>query len=491
MAALIYSAPRRRRSFASSLLLCLFLALAATTGVSARKKDQGQCDCTTQCEAMEAALQSKLTESSSELKATKAALAETEARLESIKAESTSKASAAESAKAASDELLSQKDTAITALQSEIDALKKELESSKATADTQSSEVARAEEKCRLDLAESISKQNDAIQSERSLREQLARTESEADRREADVRKRVTELSKEAETSRSQVRQMNDRYAEARRELIETQAEARELHKKLTSRYVNTTLMYEDGVWLADRTAVMARDNANWLLDILADFWTALRDASVAAVVVMKPVAQDLAADLKERYVNARGAAQPHLRKLSNSTKAFVGPHIDTVKTATKKAYDENAKAFVDDTVLPYVMPVWERACEIVESIRLSAVSAIQQSSSAMIEFFSSNKDKPGDPLRKGALNHLKWMHDNAEYSVKVLSIVGGAILVYLLFGSFLWRWGKFLVKAVTSPVWYPIWLFYWLLSKAFGGGKKDATTEARSDGNGGNMNGH
>lgn len=438
---------------------------------------------------METALKSKLTGSSAELGATKAALAEMEAQLESAKAEVASSARAAESAtKAANnDELLSQKDAAITALRTELDTLKKELESTKATVDTRSSEVIKAEEKCRLDLADSMSKQNDAIQSERSLRDQLARTESEADNREAEVRKRVGELSREAETSRTQVKRLNDQYAETRREVIEAQAEVRDLHKKLTSRYVNTTLMYEDGVWLVDRTAVAAKDNANWLLVILADFWTTVKQAGGAALEVVKPVVDDVTEDFRERYDKAKEATRPHIRKVTNHTRALVGPHIDTVKTTTKKIYDDHAKSFVDDKVLPLVSPLWERAGEIVESIRLSAVSAIQQSTNATTDFITKNKDKTEAPLRERALDHLKWTHDNAEYCVTILSCVGGALLVYLLFGSFVWRLAMFLVKIVF----FPIWFVYWILSKAFGSGKKDAIDQAKANGNGDKANGH
>lgn len=133
----------------------------------------------------------------------------------------------------------------ISALQRHLVATESELKAAKALASTASDALAKSKAKCWMDLADSISRHNHALQSMSGLGKALDRAETETDRHRQHSRNHIIEMS------RNQVQQTSYKYRRTRNEVMELEGEIRELHEKLTSKpYVNTTLIMEDVLWL-------------------------------------------------------------------------------------------------------------------------------------------------------------------------------------------------------------------------------------------------
>ena len=497
----------RRRSPAllgAVLLLLATLLVASPVPVDARKRDgapdseaagqqqqqQQQCDCGPSIAAA-------VEESRTQLVAThQAVLTDVQTKFE---------AGAAEKDAAAADA-----NAALASLRSELESVQAQLESSqkareeaeakaKATAAASSAEAAEAESAsaCRVELAEAVARQNEAIQSERSARSALQQAETDASQREAEASKKVKELTKEVDTSRGQVKSMNDRYAEARRELMDAQRETRQLHQQLGTRWVNTTLIAQDAKACTTRTVRWGREAASKAQDTAAAAWTAVAESTDAAVQVVAPVVTELSEEIATKYREVTAALAPHGSRLVARLGDGIGPHYRSVKSCIGKAYGNTVQPVVDGTVAPlyrqHVAPLLGRAGEAVESCRLTAVSGIEQGTAAMMDTITKYdeevKEKEAEaesPMRQRALAHLQWTHDHAEDCVRNISyLLVGAVGLYL-FGGLLPRLAIVLIKVGTSFVWLPCWFIYWIVSKAVGGGTKNKGGGATANGTNG-----
>ena len=496
----------RRRSPAllgAVLLLLATLLVASPVPVDARKRDgapdseaagqqqqqqQQQCDCGPSIAAA-------VEESRTQLVAThQAVLTDVQTKFE---------AGAAEKDAAAADA-----NAALASLRSELESVQARLESSqkareeaetKATAAASSAEAAEAESAsaCRVELAEAVARQNEAIQSERSARSALQQAETDASQREAESSKRAKELTKEVDTSRNQVKSMNDRYAEARRELMDAQRETRQLHQQLGTRWVNTTLIAQDAKACTTRTVRWGREAASKAQDTAAAAWSAVAESTDAAVQVVTPVVTELSEEIATKYREVTAALAPHGSRLVARLGDGIGPHYRSVKSCIGKAYGNTVQPVVDGTVAPlyrqHVPPLLGRAGEAVESCRLTAVSGIEQGTAAMMDTITKYdeevKEKEAEeesPMRQRALAHLQWTHDHAEDCVRNISyLLVGAVGLYL-FGGLLLRLAIVLIKVGTSFVWLPCWFIYWIVSKAVGGGTKNKGGGATANGTNG-----
>mmetsp|Transcript_5295 Transcript_5295/g.15038 ORF Transcript_5295/g.15038 Transcript_5295/m.15038 type:complete len:501 (+) Transcript_5295:72-1574(+) len=487
---------RRRPSLAFLGAVLLLLVALLSSPADARKRDasfaaddSGQCDCEPSITAAVAAVE----ESKTQLVAThQTTLADVQAKLESA-------ATKLEAAAAEKDAAAAEKDAALASLQAELEAVRAQLETSQKAAEeaeamaTPAAEAARAAKAsasaCRLELADTVAKQNEAIQSERSVRSLLQQTEAESAKRQSESSRRVQELTKEVDTSRSQIRSMNDRYSEARRELMDVQREARHLHQKLVSKYVNTTLVLEDVAAVTDATVAWGRDVASWAAEAAVAAWHAVRESTDAAMQVIAPVVTELSEEMRTKYGEAKAALAPHGARVVTQIGDGIGPHYRSVRSQVGKAYGDTVQPIVDGTVAPlyreHVAPLLARAGEVVESCRLTAVSGIEQGTTAMMDTISTYDEevKEESPMRQRALAHLQWTHDHAESCVRTISYWTGGLIGLYLFGGFLWRLAIFVIKVGTSPVWVPFWLIYWIISKAVGGGKKNKGDVATTNG--------
>ena len=480
----------RRRGPSPALLgavLLLLFSLLSASPVDARKRDgapdsasagQQQCDCGP---SIAAAVQ----ESKTELVATlQAALADVQARLETRRAES-------EQLEAA----LAEKDAALASLRAQLETAQKAREEAEAKATASSAEAAEAEaaSACRVELAEAVAKQNEAIQSERSARSALQQAEADASQKEAESSRKLKELTKEVDTSRGQVKSMNDRYAEARRELMDAQRETRQLHQQLGTRWVNTTLIAQDAAAYTTRTVRWGREAATKAKQTASAAWSAVSESTDAAVQVVTPVVTELSEEIATKYREVTAALAPHWSKLVARLGDGIGPHYRSVRSYVGKAYGDTVQPIVDGTVAPlyreHVAPLLGRAGEAVESCRLTAVSGIEQGTAAMMDTISKYDEEVKEeesPMRQRALAHLRSTHDHAEDCVRKISYVIGASVGLYLFGGLLLRLAIVIVKVGTSFVWLPCWFVYWIVSKAVGGGTKNKGGDATANGTNG-----
>jgi hypothetical protein len=460
---------RRRPSLAAfglALLLSLALPSSPTAVVDARKRDgdpSEQCDC-------EPSITAAVEESRTQLVDThQAALAEKDA--------------------AAAQQL--------AALRAELESVRSQRATAEAEAQAaQANEgAAQAEQACRLELADTVAKQNEAIQSERSARSLLSQAEAEAAKRDAESTRKLKELTKERDTSRDQVKATNDRYAEARRELMDSQRENRDLHQKLVSRYVNATLLLEDATALAGRAMAQGRDLVAWGTEAAPRAWTAARESADAAVQVVTPAAREVAEAVRTKGHEVRTALVPHAARLVERIGEGIEPHYRTAQSQIGQAYGDTVRPIVDDTVAPlykeHVAPLVVRAGEVVESCRRMAVSGVEQGTAAMLDTISRYEEEVKDesPMRQRALAKLQWTHDNAEYCIRTITYCTGALVGLYLFGALAWRLALFVIKVGTSPIWVPFWLVYWIICKATGsdgGGKSKGGGVATANGTNG-----
>lgn len=454
---------KRRLPVVLGLVLLLLVGILSSPA-DARKRDpptaaaaadlaEQQCDC-------EPSITAAVEESKTQLVAThQSALADVQAKLEAAVAD---------------------KDAALATLRTELESVRSLLETSqkaqeeaeaKAAQAAEATKAAEAEQACRLELADTVAKQNEAIQSERSARSLLQQAEAESTKLQTEYARKERALTKERDTSRSEAKTMGDRYAETRRELMDAQQENRHLHLKLVSQYVNFTLIGEDMAQMADRSMTYGHDLITWTTTAVVDGWHTVRESTDAAVEVMTPVVRDVSEQMQDMCDEAKEFLAPHVAKAATWIGDGIGPYYQTTKAWAEQMYGDNVQPFVDDTLMPlykqHAAPLVVRAGEVVESCRLSLVSGIEQGTEGMMNTISKSYENVN-------LSRLQWTHDNAEYCVRLFTYGTCALLGIYLFGAFVLRLAFFVIKVATFWIWIPCWLIYWIISKATGGGVKN-----------------
>lgn len=345
---------KRRLPVVLVLVLLLLVGLLSSPA-DARKRDapiansaEQQCDC-------EPSITAAVEESKTQLVAThQSALADVQAKLEAKVAE---------------------KDGALATLQAELESVRSLLETSqkaqeeaeaKAAQAAEATKAAEAEQSCRLELADTVAKQNEAIQSERSARSLLQQAEAESTKLQTDYARKERALAKERDTSRSEAKTMGDRYAEARRELMDAQQEMRQLHQKLVSRYVNLTLIGEDVAQMTDRSMTYGHDLITGTKTAVVDGWHTVRESADAAVEVMTPVVRDASEQMQDKCDEAKEFLAPHVAKVTAWIGDGIGPYYQTTKAWAEQMYGDNVQPVVDDAVMPlykeHVAPLVVRA---------------------------------------------------------------------------------------------------------------------------------
>ena len=457
---------KRRLPVALGLVLLLLVGLLSSPA-DARKRDaptaagsaEQQCDC-------EPSITAAVEESKTQLVAThQSALADVQAKLEAAVAE---------------------KDGALVTLRAELESVRSLLESSqkaqeeaeaKAAQAAEATRAAEAEQSCRLELADTVAKQNEAIQSERSVRSLLQQAEAESTKLQTEYTRKERALTKERDTSRSEAKTMGDRYAEARRELMDAQQEMRQLHQKLVSRYVNFTLIGEDAAHMADRSMAYGHDLITGTKAAVVDGWHTVRDLTDAAVEVMTPVVRDASEQMQDMCDEAKEFLAPHVAKAATWIGDGIGPYYQTTKAWAEHMYGDNVQPAVDDTVMPlykeHVAPLVVRVREVVESCRLSLVSGIEQSTAAAVDTITKSYEEESFP-RQYVVPPFQRMHDNAEVCVQNVTYCTVGLIGLYLFGALALRLALFVIKVVTSPIWGAYRLISWIISKATGGGAKN-----------------
>ena len=453
---------KRRLPVALSLVLLLLVGLLSSPA-DARKRDaptaagsaEQQCDC-------EPSITAAVEESKTQLVAThQSALADVQAKLEAAVAE---------------------KDGALATLRAELESVRSLLETSqraKEDAEAKAAEAANvaktaeAEQACRLELADTVARQNEAIQSERSARSLLQQAEAESTKLQTEYARKEKALAKERDTSRSEAKTMGDRYAEARRELMDAQQEVRQLHQKLVSRYVNTTLIWEDVAQTTDRVFTNGHYLVTRANTAAVDGWHTVRELADAAVEVMTPLVVQVSEQVQTKYLEGKEFIAPHVAKAMTAVGDVFGPYYQTAKSMGEQLYGDNVQPIVDDTMMPlykeHVSPLVVRAEEVVESCRLSLVSGIEQSTAAMADTITKSYEEES-PMRKYFVPRLQSAHDNAEGFVQIMTYCTVGLIGLYLFGALILRLAFFVIKVATSP----IRGICWIISKAMGGGAKN-----------------
>mmetsp|Transcript_9581 Transcript_9581/g.20099 ORF Transcript_9581/g.20099 Transcript_9581/m.20099 type:complete len:472 (-) Transcript_9581:26-1441(-) len=224
------------------------------------------------------------------------------------------------------------------------------------------------------DLADAIAERNDSFQHSMSLQEKIDRMESECIRILNETDAEIESLRRDLEVRKRQAKSAEERYHDTRKKVVDLEGELQQMHKKAVSKYVNLTLIQSDAWYLVERIASKTVRNAEkrWGRHYYSENSSRLERCKRA---VGKAI---MVADL---YIS---------KSMGRLYRTIVSmPVVKSVLIETSQIVNRVYSQHEDNIN------------ELVEALRLSAVSAIEEFSKAVINLLDESVKKEEEKRKR------------------------------------------------------------------------------------------
>ena len=232
---------------------------------------------------------------------------------------------------------------------------------------------------CLLDLIEGEAGRNAAMQQSASLEVSKDLMREGHERKVKQLRQETKNATHDLERHKRHLKTSNDRYREVRIEAANLERELKEMHRRAITTYVNVTLAREGAIRRADEVYLKLEEHTEAGLRVLADRWDRARRAA-------SPHLRESLAGAAEIFGRAEDVLGPPLRCAVHRVDESVGPIFHRGRRSFAEAYASCCEPAVGRMYAEYGAPYAERLGEARTALRLSAVSAVRQSSRAVAE---------------------------------------------------------------------------------------------------------
>lgn len=226
---------------------------------------------------------------------------------------------------------------------------------------------------CKAELASAVAEQNEANHSVSSIQERMDRMEEE---HQSIVNETVTEIEtllKDKANLKKQLKSTEDRFQESRTKLKDLEFQLRDLQQSTATQWVNFTLIQQDIIGSIDNAVTSSVRVAEGRWD---RFYRHLR-----------PKMNGIKRKVNQLYQNARMSVIPKTKSLHRS----ISKHWTTSKhfRPFAEAAMKRLSTVVSDAYLPFKPFVVDAK----ESLYLSAVSIVEESSKGLLFYLEISRD--------------------------------------------------------------------------------------------------
>ena len=262
--------------------------------------------------------------------------------------------------------------------------------------------------------------------------------------------KRVDELKLELKQMEEEVKQWKDRNHKALELLRDEQKHVKALNlelrqlKSVEQSYCNVTLIYED-----------ASQTAHYYADITREFSLRMADATIDVVSRHSQHGYRVAQEFYMQQVfpfmqKVMLQVAPIVSQVQEHLEETIGPHVRVIRLSIQEWYNEHAKEFVDDKVLPkynqHIVPVYvtvkhqvgemrdmvapqfheylNQARVVLKFCRMSFISTLQESSKGILSYLNELSAQQHVTVPENLRSIIENVGDDAETIVDFLSFV-------------------------------------------------------------------